>query len=309
MSSGRHLERSLPGRAPVLGSGTVSLPSIRFRARLVTPTSGSRRPAGPAPRSDRFVGGIPLDFSRSARVFGISRPRYAPNVDDAGLESTFAACETALAAGGALDLRALGFWRAVARVKRDRALIFRYAERIARIDRSAFAQRVVTRTDAVVGVVVLALGLAVGLLLLGAAASFGRPWRELIVLAGTAALLVATHDLAHYVVGAFTRIGFTEFYVDLRRRQPHPGLKIDYASYLRAPAAARAWMHASGAIVTKLVPFLVVPYALAIACDTWAVAMLLVIGVLQIITDVLFSVRASDWKKFRREMRLARRTS
>ena len=228
-------------------------------------------------------------------------------MDDAALESTFAACERALADGGEVDLRALGLWRAVARVKRDKALRFRYAERIARIDHSAFAQRVRTRTDAVVGVVVLALGVAVGLLLLGVALSFAHPWRELVVLAGTGALIGATHDLAHFVVGAATRIGFTDFYVDIARRKPQPGLKIEYASYLRAPAAARAWMHASGAIVSKIIPFAVVPYALAIACDTWAVAALVAVGILSLLTDVLLSVRASDWKRFRREMRLARR--
>jgi hypothetical protein len=44
----------------------------------------------------------------------------------------------------------------------------------------------------------------------------------------------------------------------------------------------------------------------AIGTETWAALLLLTLGVLQIVTDVLFSVRASDWKKFRREMRLAR---
>jgi hypothetical protein len=65
-------------------------------------------------------------------------------------------------------------------------------------------------------------------------------------------------------------------------------------------------MHAAGAIATKLTPFLVVPYAVAIGTDTWAVLALLALGVVQILFDVLYSVRASDWKKFRREMRLAR---
>ncbi|HYK98243.1 MAG TPA: hypothetical protein VEU77_07595 [Candidatus Acidoferrales bacterium] len=230
-------------------------------------------------------------------------------MDDAALESTFAACERALADGGEVDLRSLGFWRAGARVKRDTALRFRYAERVARIDRSAFAQRVSTRTDAAVGVVVLALITAAGILLLGAAASIAHPWRELIVLAGAGALIGATHDLAHFLVGAALGIRFTDFFIDVPARKPQPGLKLDYASYLRAPAAARAWMHASGAIVSKLVPFLVILYALAIGCDAWAALVLAAIGVLSIATDVLFSVRASDWKRFRREMRLARRSN
>jgi NADH:ubiquinone oxidoreductase subunit 4 (subunit M) len=65
-------------------------------------------------------------------------------------------------------------------------------------------------------------------------------------------------------------------------------------------------MHAAGAIATKLVPFLVIPYALAIGTETWAVLLLFALGVVQILFDAVYSVRASDWKKFRREMRLAR---
>jgi hypothetical protein len=58
--------------------------------------------------------------------------------------------------------------------------------------------------------------------------------------------------------------------------------------------------------VTKLVPFAVIPYAAAIGCDVWAVGVLLALGVVQIATDLAWSVKASDWKKFRREMKLAR---
>ncbi len=35
-------------------------------------------------------------------------------------------------------------------------------------------------------------------------------------------------------------------------RRPQPGVKVDYASYLRAPPRQRAWMHASGAIVVEV---------------------------------------------------------
>jgi hypothetical protein len=118
------------------------------------------------------------------------------------------------------------------------------------------------------------------------------------------ALLVSTHDLAHLVTGAIWRIRFTDWYV--KPPMPQPGLKLDYASYLRATPTQRAWMHASGAIVSKIVPFAVVPYALATGCDAWCVAALVAVGVVSIVTDVLFSVRAADWKKFQREMKLAR---
>jgi hypothetical protein len=37
----------------------------------------------------------------------------------------------------------------------------------------------------------------------------------------------------------------------------------------------------------------------------WTMAILGVIAVGQIITDILWSTKASDWKKFRREMAIA----
>lgn len=226
-------------------------------------------------------------------------------MDERAIETTLDETQRELDRGAAPDLRALGFWRAVASVKRRRDLVERFGERIAHIDHEVFARSVRLRTDAAVGVVLLFLGVAAGLLLLGAAASFGHPLREIVVLVSMGALDATTHGLTHFLVGTAVGIRYTDWFVDLPKK-PQPGLKIDYASYLRATAAGRAWMHASGAIVTKLVPFLVIPYALAIGCDTWAIVVLVAIGILQIASDVLLSVKTSDWKKFRREMKLAR---
>jgi hypothetical protein len=226
-------------------------------------------------------------------------------VDDIEVDRTLAACEQALAGAAAPDLRALGFWRAVAAVKRHPDLVDRYATRIATIDRAVFRRRVRLAFPVALGVILLDLGLFGGLLLLGIATFVDHPWREILVLVATGALDVTTHGLAHLAVGTFLGIDFTDWFVDLPK-QPQPGFKIDYASYLRASPRQRAWMHAAGAITTKLIPFLVIPYAVAIGTETWATLLLLALGVVQILTDMLYSVRASDWKKFRREMRLAR---
>ncbi len=226
-------------------------------------------------------------------------------MDESAVERTLAACEQALAGSGTPDLRALGFWRAVAAVKRRADLVDRYAARIASIDRGAFRRRVRLVFPVTLGVIALDVALFGGLLLLAIAIGAAHPWRELLVLAGVGALDVATHGLAHLGVGTLGGIGFTDWFVDLPKR-PQPGFKIDYASYLRASPRQRAWMHAAGAIATKLTPFLVILYALAIDTAAWAVLAILALGVVQILTDVLYSVRASDWKKFRREMRLAR---
>ncbi len=226
-------------------------------------------------------------------------------MDDAGIDRTLAACEERLQAGETPALRTLGFWRAVAAVKRHPERVDRYATRIAAIDRRVFRRRVRLAFPVSLGVIALDLGLFGGLLLLGIAIAVDHPWRELLVLAAAGALDVTTHGLAHLAVGTFVGIDFTDWFVDLPKR-PQPGFKIDYASYLRASPRHRAWMHAAGAIATKLTPFLIIPYAVAIDTDTWAVLLLGALGVIQIVTDLLFSVKASDWKKFRREMRLAR---
>ena len=224
-------------------------------------------------------------------------------MDDPQVERTLIACEQALAGGGKPDLRALGFWRAVAAVKRRGELVARYATRIAVIDREAFRRRVRLVFPVTLGVIALDVALFGGLLLLAIAIGAPHPWRELLVLAATGAIDVAVHGLAHLAVGTLVGIGFTDWFISLPKP---PGFKIDYASYLRTPPQHRAWMHAAGAIASKLTPFLVIPYAVAIDTDTWAVLVLLAIGVIQIVTDLLYSVRASDWKRFRREMRLAR---
>ena len=65
-------------------------------------------------------------------------------------------------------------------------------------------------------------------------------------------------------------------------------------------------MHASGAIATKLAPFVALAFWPASDAPWWSAAALVALGVLQIVTDILFSVRSSDWKKVKRERRIAR---
>ena len=87
---------------------------------------------------------------------------------------------------------------------------------------------------------------------------------------------------------------------------PRPGIKTDYATYLRADPAKRAWFHASGAIATKIAPFVAVAVSPATNAPAWAVLLMGAYGVGQIATDVAFSVKSSDWKRFLRERAVAR---
>ena len=117
---------------------------------------------------------------------------------------------------------------------------------------------------------------------------------------------MSLHCLAHWVVGRIVGIRFTWYFVG-GPFPPRPGLKTDYATYLRTSPSARAWMHASGAIATKVAPFLALAFWPASDAPWWSAVALLALGVLQIVTDILFSVRSSDWKKVKRERSIARR--
>ena len=148
------------------------------------------------------------------------------------------------------------------------------------------------------------VGTIVGLVLVGLAYPAEGFLSAVWLLAGTGVLLVTTHGLAHLVVGAISGIKFTAWFIGTIQ-MPQPGVKTDYATYLRTPATSRAWMHASGAITTKLMPFLMLGAGAAADVPAWALLVLIAIGVVTIITDILWSSSASDWKKFKREMDFA----
>ena len=67
----------------------------------------------------------------------------------------------------------------------------------------------------------------------------------------------------------------------------------------------RVVFHASGAIATKLAPFVALALWPATNAPGWAAWVLLGLGLVQIGTDVAFSRRSSDWKKVARERAVA----
>lgn len=212
--------------------------------------------------------------------------------------------EAAVQAGNT-DLGALGFWRLVARVKPDRVLVDRYADQIGRIDATAFRAFARFRTPVWVGNTILLVGAAVGL---GAAivapSASSDTVAGLLLIAAGAIWTVALHSPTHWLVGYMVSIRFTDYFVG-GPPPPRPGLKTDYASYLRADPGSRAWMHASGAIASKLAPFLALAFWPASGAPWWSAVALIAIGVITIVTDITLSVTKSDWKKFRRERAVA----
>ena len=205
---------------------------------------------------------------------------------------------------GSTDLRALGFWRLVAGIKRDPVLVLDHADQVGRIDGAAFRVRVRARVPVEIGTLVLAAVIAAGVVALLLAARWTGTAAGLALLVAAVAWSIGVHSPTHMAFGWFAGIRFTDFFLG-GPPPPRPGLKTDYATYLRAEPSMRAWFHASGAIATKIAPFVAVALAPVTNAPVWAVLAAAAIGMLQIVTDVLFSTKTSDWKKFRRERAVA----
>jgi hypothetical protein len=207
---------------------------------------------------------------------------------------------------GQTDLRALGFWRLLAKVKADPVLAHHWAEQAGRIDRKAFEARALLLVPIWFGNALLLVGTLAGAVAVAIALTTDSQ-----TLAGLALVFAALdwsatfHAPAHWLVGRAVGMRFVAYFIrDLV--PPFPGVKIDYATYLRVAPEARAWMHASGAIASKIAPLLALtfwPASDALGWAAWAIAgyEVLILG-----TDVFISTRTSDWKRFRREMRIAR---
>ena len=191
-------------------------------------------------------------------------------------------------------------------MKQDSALAERYADVAGRIDRKAFERAVRPLFAIWLGNLVLLAGLAVGavaIVVAKEAANLAVAGLALVVSAG--AFSVSAHDLAHLVTGRAVCIRFTHYFFG-GPFPPRPGIKTDYATYLRALPARRAAMHASGALASKVAPFVSLAFYPASNAPAWAAWAVLAFAIFQIVTDVLFSTKSSDWKKVIRERRLAR---
>lgn len=221
------------------------------------------------------------------------------------LQDAFARIEAAVAAGDT-DLPRLGFWRLLRQVKADPALSAHWADTAGRIDRMAFEHATRRRFPMWLGNAVLVVGTLVGGLAVVVAMDVEDEVVAGVALVAAAGIWsVSVHCLAHWVVGRLVGIRFMSYSFG-GPFPPRPGLKTDYATYLRAPASARAWMHASGALATKAAPFVALGFWWATNAPAWAAWACAALGVLQIATDVAFSTKSSDWKKVARERRVAR---
>jgi len=208
-------------------------------------------------------------------------------------------------ASGATDLAALGFWRVVGQIKRDRVAILELADRVGRIDTTVFRVRVRMRARPWVGVVAMLVVTALGFVGIYLADTWTGVWSGLAMLGAGAAWSIGWHLPAHVFVGWLGGIRYSDAFLG-GPPPPRPGIKTDYATYLRAEPSMRAWFHASGAIATKLAPFAALCFWPSTDAPAWSAWALVALGVLQIVTDVLFSTKRGDWKRFLRERQVGR---
>lgn len=224
---------------------------------------------------------------------------------------------------GSTDLRALGFWKLVGEAKRDPDLPPDVRDRIGRIDRVAFESRKSPLFPVWLGNLVLLVGILVSLamvpvgLRLAEGRLGGSPqplWGGLLVIAAALGLSVTVHAPAHWFAGRWLGLRFTRYFLGGPFRI-QPGLKSDYATYLAVPPSRRATMHAAGALATKVAPFVVFGWAYVVhwrhdwgLLPAWSLWAVLGLGAFQIVTDLLWSTKRSDWRKVRRELRIARET-
>lgn len=220
------------------------------------------------------------------------------------IESAIQRARTSVSSGSGLE--GTGFWKAVRRIRADRVLAQRFAAEVGEIDTEAFSGAVRLKIPAGFGVAVLCTGTAAGIVLLVAADRMQGVLADLFFLGGFGGLLVSTHSLAHWVVGRAMGMRFTHFFLG-GPPPPRPGAKVDYSTYLLVAPRKRALFHASGAVVTKILPFALIPFAVIAGVSGWVAFALAAIGVLQVVTDALFSIKSSDWKKYIREMKASKR--
>ena len=192
------------------------------------------------------------------------------------------------------------FWELVREIKRDPGLA-RFIDDVAEIDQKAFKDWAWISVPLWLGTTIMLAATVAGLVFVSLAYPADGFMAALWLLVGTGVIVATTHGLGHLLVGRIVGIEFTGWFIG-KITQPQPGVKIDYSSYLRTDPDKRAWMHASGALVTKAIPLLMIGSGIAAEAPSWSVWLLLLMGLAMIATDILWSTKSSDWKKFQREM-------
>jgi hypothetical protein len=205
---------------------------------------------------------------------------------------------------GNYALKELGFWKIVAGVKRDPALIDRFADQIGRIDKQVFEKKAWIKVNIWAGHVIEAAGTILGLGLIWLSIYHASEIiRSLSIVFASLVLSSTLHPLAHWVVGRALGIRFL-FYFPNGPIKIEPSLKTDYGSYLRARPRRRAIMHVSGPVATNLAALICLVIGLSMDISQWAIWILLLYFLFMLGTEIFISPKAGDIKRVLREWRI-----
>jgi hypothetical protein len=202
------------------------------------------------------------------------------------------------------NLRKLGFWKLVAKIKKDPQLSAKFAEQAGRIERKASEKKVRLRINIWLGhaAEISAMLLGIALIWLGFAHS-SELARSLSLVLASVILSMSVHPLAHYAVGRFCGINFLYYFLN-GPAKIEPTLKIDYASYLKAHPRKRAAMHLAGPIVTISATLTCLVLGLVASILQWAKILLLLYFLFTLATDIFLSPKAGDIKRVKREWQI-----
>ena len=131
--------------------------------------------------------------------------------------------------------------------------------------------------------------------------------RVLLLLFAWFAFWFFVHDLTHHIVGRLGGIKFQYYFLGrsairklrlplvsrVMERVPVLVLKVDRGSFAKASPRARRWMHASGALASMILPWIIVPSSFMIG-PLWIGTLFTMLVVGNILFTLYFSPKTGD---------------
>ncbi|MFQ5976284.1 MAG: hypothetical protein ACE5J5_08225 [Candidatus Hydrothermarchaeales archaeon] len=187
---------------------------------------------------------------------------------------------------GNYNLKELGFWKIVSKVKKDTSLIEKHGDQIGRIDQKVFREKALLPVDTKIGHLLETIGTFFGFAFIIYA--YQNPGTIMGITFVIACLILMTtlHPLSHYVVGRNCGIKFTFYFLD-GPAMIEPTLKTDYTSYLKTSPKSRAIMHATGPIVATLIPLAIGLLAYVWGAPNWSYLILILIFLANIPFEIM----------------------
>ncbi len=185
------------------------------------------------------------------------------------------------------------FQAIINKVKKDKVNDDEILKQIENISRKRFKEKVSFTLNVVTGNLLETI-LTIAAIILAFEA--GSNW---LVYLSALILMATLHPLSHYITGTISGIRFTHYYLNGPARI-EPTLRIDYSSYLKAPANGRALMHLSGVIGTLAAPVIAALIAFYRG-ENAASVNLFYLFILLIVFELLTSTRIGDLMKAKRE--------